>query len=280
MSLANLLKKGWSRQSATAISAIPATDGSKVATDDLKIAEIARIAEANLEKLPANDSAATPPMVSEVAFSNLVSIETVVTNAAVTNQVTKEKAVANAAVDKSIATETAVNAVLVSAKVSADEAVSKEAVSDAVSKEKAVSEREIVEANAELQYKVRIAHRVDTETAVLDPDRWSYPHSSAMNGAEIDTFIARQDRFASKGLPLLEAESLADKLVLRDRDMDDRRLCLECNHLGGYGQISWRCANWQAAGVASRSRDAQLPRDLVCTLQRCAGFNDALLPKT
>ena len=260
MSLANLLKKGWSRQSATAISAIPATDGSKVATDDSKIAEIARIAVANLEKLPANDSAATPPMVSEVAVSNLVSIETVVTNAAV---------------DKSIATETAVNAELVSAKVSADEAVS-----NAVSKEKAVSEREIVEANAELQYKVRIAHRVDTEAAALDPDRWSYPHSSAMNGAEIDTFIARQDRFASKGLPLLEAESLADKLVLRDRDMDDRRLCLECNHLGGSGQISWRCANWQAAGVASRSRDAQLPRDLVCTLQRCAGFNDALLPKT
>ena len=121
---------------------------------------------------------------------------------------------------------------------------------------------------------------IATETAVLDPDRWSYPHSSAMNGAEIDTFIARQDRFASKGLPLLDAESLADKLVLRDRDMDDRRLCLECNHLGGYGQISWRCANWQAAGVASRSRDAHLPQELVCTLQRCQGFNDAPLLQT
>jgi hypothetical protein len=170
MKLTDLLQKGWSKQAATAISATPATD-------DSKVAEIARIAVAKPETSATNSPVATP-------------------------------------------------------------------------------------------------------LAALDPDRWCYPHSDAMNGAEIDTFIARQDWFTSKGLPLLEAESLADKLVLRDRDADDRRLCLECAHLSGHWQISWRCENWQAAGVAHHSRDAHLPQELVCTLQRCQGFKEAALPQT
>ena len=66
---------------------------------------------------------------------------------------------------------------------------------------------------------------------------------------------------------------LADKLVTRDRDLDDRRICLECRHLSGVGQTSWRCGNWQAAGVAIRSRDSLLPADLVLLLQRCDGFS-------
>jgi len=105
-----------------------------------------------------------------------------------------------------------------------------------------------------------------------DPDRWCWPHSSAMNGAEIDTFAARLYQFTDKGLSRNDGEALADKLVLRDRDQDDRRVCLECKHFAGHGAGSWRCGNWQAAGVAIRSRDAQLPADLVTLLQRCDGF--------
>lgn len=105
-----------------------------------------------------------------------------------------------------------------------------------------------------------------------DPDRWAWPHSAAMTGAEIDTLTARLARFTDKGLTLDDGEALADKLVTRDRDSDDRRLCLECTHLGGYGVTSWRCGNWQRAGVAHRARDVQLPADLVRTLQRCDGF--------
>lgn len=45
----------------------------------------------------------------------------------------------------------------------ADAAVSKAAVSNQVSKEKAATEREIVEANAELQYQIRISHRKDIQ---------------------------------------------------------------------------------------------------------------------
>jgi hypothetical protein len=114
----------------------------------------------------------------------------------------------------------------------------------------------------------------------VDPDRWCWPHSSAMNSAEIDTFAARLHQFTDKGLPRSDAEALADKLVVRDREQGDRLVCLECKHLAGYGARSWRCGNWQAAGVAIHSRDAQLPADLVMQLQRCDGFTAHPTPTT
>jgi len=112
--------------------------------------------------------------------------------------------------------------------------------------------------------------------AIVDPDRWAWPHSTAMTGSEIDTFTARLARFTDKGLTTDDGEALADKLVTRDREDDDRRLCLECRHLSGYGHTSWRCGNWEAAGVAIRPRDTQLVVDLVQRLQRCDGFTRQL----
>ena len=118
-----------------------------------------------------------------------------------------------------------------------------------------------------------VLEKHDSSIAVTeDPERWCWPHSSAMNGAEIDTFAARLHKFADKGLARNDGETLADKLVLRDRDQDDRRVCLECKHFAGHGAVSWRCGNWQTAGVAIRSRYVQLPADLVVQLQRCDGF--------
>lgn len=110
-----------------------------------------------------------------------------------------------------------------------------------------------------------------------DPDRWCWPHSTAMTGSEIDLFTARLARFTNKGVTHGDAEGLADKLVIRDRDGDDRALCLECPHLAGW-RTSWRCGNWQAAGIARQARDAQLPADLVLTLQRCDGLTNAFTP--
>ncbi len=107
-----------------------------------------------------------------------------------------------------------------------------------------------------------------------DPDRWCWPQSAAMTGREIDTFTARLARFTDKGTSTDVGEALADKLVIRDRESDNRRLCLECLHLAGYGPGSWRCGNWQRAGIALRVRDNQLPADLIRLLQRCDGFAD------
>jgi hypothetical protein len=106
----------------------------------------------------------------------------------------------------------------------------------------------------------------------LEPDNYCWPQSTAMNGAELDLFAGRMRQFTDKGVLGSDAEALADKLVLRDRESDDRQLCLECAHLGGYGGSSWRCGNRQAAGVAIQARNAQLPADLVVQLQRCDGF--------
>lgn len=118
-----------------------------------------------------------------------------------------------------------------------------------------------------------VLEKHDSSTALFEnADRWCWPKSSAMNGAEIDTFAVRLHKFTDKGLPRADGELLADKLVVRDRDQDDRQVCLECRHFAGHGADSWRCGNWQAAGVAIRSRDAQLPTDLVVQLQRCDGF--------
>ena len=105
----------------------------------------------------------------------------------------------------------------------------------------------------------------------IDPDRWAWPHSSAMNGQELDTLMARQDLFCQRAASTQDAERLADRLVNRDRSSDDRRLCLECLHLRGEGP--YRCGNARAAGV-----HADLARDLVLTLQRCHGHEDARLP--
>lgn len=105
--------------------------------------------------------------------------------------------------------------------------------------------------------------------AVQDPDRWNWPNSPAMNAAEVDTFTARLARFTDKGLIVPVAEALADGLVIRDREADDRRLCLECAHLQGFNH--WRCANWQQAEMAREG----LARDLVTMLQRCPGFKEA-----
>ena len=115
----------------------------------------------------------------------------------------------------------------------------------------------------------------DSTAISQDLDRWCWPHTEAMNSAEINTFKARLARFTDKGLSLDDADASADKLVLRDRDLDDRRLCLECIYLSGCDRRGWDCKNWQRAGVASRVRDAQLPAALVYQLQRCDGFKEA-----
>ena len=111
-----------------------------------------------------------------------------------------------------------------------------------------------------------------TPDAALDPDRYCWPHSAAMNSREIDYFMARLARFTDHGVNQRDAEGLADRLVTRDREQDDRVMCLECTHLQRFG----RCGNWQRAGVAIQSRDAHLAEDFVILLQRCKGFAGAL----
>jgi len=114
-----------------------------------------------------------------------------------------------------------------------------------------------------------VLEKHDSSIAVTeDPDRWCWPHSQAMSSSEIETFQSRLSRFTDRGLSYDDAERYADKLVGRDRELDDRRLCVECAHL----QVRWRCGNWKAANAGGRD----LSRDFVLILQRCPGFTNAL----
>lgn len=111
----------------------------------------------------------------------------------------------------------------------------------------------------------------DTQADVLaltdDPDSHSWPHSKAMNTAEIDAFTARVHLFTRHGLDQTQAEGVADGLVIRDRDGDDRRLCLECLHLRDGGRF-WACNQWRRAGLAG----AAVPANWCDLLKRCNGF--------
>jgi hypothetical protein len=132
--------------------------------------------------------------------------------------------------------------------------------------------RETIKANKAMlvDYLQRMAANDSVAEPPMDPDRWCWPHSAAMNGQEIDTFTARLARFTDKGASLEEAERLTDKLVIRDREHDDRRLCLECEHLhfsGGH-----RCGNSRQSGIAAYLQNPPLLGDLAQRLQRCEGF--------
>ena len=106
---------------------------------------------------------------------------------------------------------------------------------------------------------------------VEDSDRWCWPHSSAMNGREIDTFMVRFNRFTAGGLTRTNGQVIADRLVRRDRELDDRHVCLECIHL----VQGWRCNNSEAAGVDLDTRSCTLASELVLQLQRCSGFKES-----
>lgn len=82
-----------------------------------------------------------------------------------------------------------------------------------------------------------------------------------MNSREIARFQYRSELFQQHGWLEARAEAWADKLVLRDRDGDDRRLCVECKNL----LSDWRCAK----------------REMVFAevLQRCPAFAWALPTK-
>lgn len=96
-----------------------------------------------------------------------------------------------------------------------------------------------------------------------DPDRWCWPHSEAMNGAELEQFAKRAQQFTRRGIPAEAAEAMADRLVIRDREHDDRRTCLECTTYR-----PGRCGNHRRAGLQA----PDLGRDLATLLQRCPGF--------
>lgn len=99
---------------------------------------------------------------------------------------------------------------------------------------------------------------------LMTPELGDDCHAGGWDDAEIDAYLAREARFTRLGRAA-DAEHLAERLTLRDRQHDDRRLCLECAALADNG----RCL------VAARGRLPGASRRLEpvpTILQRCEGF--------
>ena len=85
----------------------------------------------------------------------------------------------------------------------------------------------------------------------------------AWTDGDIAGFLDRRARLLRWGWAEPEAERLAERLVRRDREQDDRVSCGECGHYR-----PGRCGNHRAAWLYS----PELSRDLAALLQRCPGF--------
>lgn len=90
-------------------------------------------------------------------------------------------------------------------------------------------------------------------------------HAEPWNDAAITTFGMRRDAFRRRGYGPDDADDLAEKLTRRDADGDDRRMCVECSHLGDHG----RCL--AAAAGRIPGSDRRMEPDSVI-LQRCPAF--------
>ncbi|MEJ8855810.1 hypothetical protein WKW79_14600 [Variovorax robiniae] len=135
----------------------------------------------------------------------------------------------------------------------------------------ATEEQEMASTVAEVAT-VAVAKSPDAKAAndpAPDLDRWCWPNSDAMNTVEIDTFTLRVVLFTERGLMPAGAEALAEKLMKRDREGDDRRTCIECVNLGGRAGSS-RCSAWRSAGLGVQA----IPSEWVTLPQRCAAFVD------
>lgn len=103
-----------------------------------------------------------------------------------------------------------------------------------------------------------------------DQDRACWPHGPAMNRAEIERMVHRLALFDGRGLTVPEAERLADKLVLRDREEGNRTSCAECHRLDGWSPKTWRCCG--PSGQGNTLAGAMLSVLWLSELHRCPGF--------
>ena len=86
----------------------------------------------------------------------------------------------------------------------------------------------------------------------------------AWTDGDIARFLDRRTRLIRWGWPEADAEKLAERLVIRDRERDERVSCTDCRHYR-----PGRCGNHRQAGL----HGSEVGRDLAGLLQRCTGFN-------
>ena len=84
--------------------------------------------------------------------------------------------------------------------------------------------------------------------------------------ADIAAFLDRRARLMRWRWSETDAEKLAERLVLCDREQDDRVSCTDCRHYR-----PGRCGNHRRAGL----NGSDVGRDFAALLHRCSGFDGA-----
>ena len=94
-------------------------------------------------------------------------------------------------------------------------------------------------------------------------------HAPGWDDAEIDQFQTRHARLILLGIADQDADDLAERLTLRDRGCDDRRMCLECRELA----LSGRCSAAARRDMPGVERQMEPVPDI---LMRCQCFKPAV----
>jgi hypothetical protein len=97
----------------------------------------------------------------------------------------------------------------------------------------------------------------------MTPEQGDRCHAGGWDDVEIATFMTRAKRFSAIGRA--DAEHLAERLALRDRQTDDRRLCMECGEL----EFTGRCAAARRGDLAGADRRLE---PVTTILMRCPAF--------
>ena len=69
-------------------------------------------------------------------------------------------------------------------------------------------------------------------------------------------------------------DKIASFLLAHRKSWDDRKLCVECEHIKAFNG-SWKCGNWRQAGLTTNINGSGLSWHLITLFQRCNGFSGA-----
>jgi hypothetical protein len=76
-----------------------------------------------------------------------------------------------------------------------------------------------------------------------------------------------------KGLTV-EQSKIASFLLAQRKSWDERKLCVECEHIKAFNS-SWKCGNWQQASLTTNLNGSGLSWHLITLFQRCNGYSEA-----
>lgn len=97
----------------------------------------------------------------------------------------------------------------------------------------------------------------------MTPEQGDECHEGGWNDAEIKVFMERATHLGAMGRP--DAEHLAERLTLRDRQADERHMCVECCELEAGG----RCAAARRGALTNTDRLFEPTQNI---LVRCPAF--------